>query len=91
MMRDTEEFGAPVPNEPALEFGQVMARMRRIRTRISEYNSVHKLTAPGVDIFFGSARFESADMLTRRRCPRAFQKGAHRHGRASQGARYSGP
>ena len=33
-MRDAEEFGAPVANEPALEFGKVMARMRRIRMRI---------------------------------------------------------
>ena len=62
-MRDAEEFGAPVPDEPALEFGKVMARMRRIRTRISEYHSVHELTALGVDIFFGAARFASADTL----------------------------
>src|SRR5271166_6663947 len=26
-MREAEELGAPVPNEPALEFGKVMARM----------------------------------------------------------------
>jgi pyruvate/2-oxoglutarate dehydrogenase complex dihydrolipoamide dehydrogenase (E3) component len=62
-MRDAEEFGAPVPNEPALEFNQVMARMRGIRTRISEFHSVHELTTIGVDIFFGTARFESADVL----------------------------
>ncbi|MGH7015059.1 MAG: mercuric reductase [Stellaceae bacterium] len=62
-MRDAEEFGAPLPNEPALEFGKVMARMRRIRTRISGYNSVRDLTALGVDIFFGNARFESAGVL----------------------------
>jgi pyruvate/2-oxoglutarate dehydrogenase complex dihydrolipoamide dehydrogenase (E3) component len=59
-MRDAEEFGAPVPNEPALQFGKVMARMRRIRTRISEYNSVHDLAALGVDIFFDNARFAGA-------------------------------
>jgi pyruvate/2-oxoglutarate dehydrogenase complex dihydrolipoamide dehydrogenase (E3) component len=62
-MRDAEEFGAPVPNEPPLEFDKVMARMRRIRTRISEYNSAHNLTALGVEIFFGNARFERADVL----------------------------
>lgn len=62
-MRDAEEFGAPVPDEPALEFGKVMARMRRIRARISEYYSVHELAALGVDIFFGNARFDSADAL----------------------------
>ena len=61
--RDAEEFGAPVPAEPALEFGKVMARMRRIRTRIAEYHSAHELTALGVDLFFGAARFDSADTL----------------------------
>lgn len=62
-MRGTEEFGAPVLKDPALEFGKVMARMRRIRTRIAEYHSVHELTALGVDIVFGAARFGSADSL----------------------------
>jgi pyruvate/2-oxoglutarate dehydrogenase complex dihydrolipoamide dehydrogenase (E3) component len=62
-MREAEEFGAPVPNEPALEFEKVMARMRRIRTRISGYNSAHNLAALGVDIFFGNARFERPDVL----------------------------
>jgi pyruvate/2-oxoglutarate dehydrogenase complex dihydrolipoamide dehydrogenase (E3) component len=62
-MRDAEDFGAPVPNEPALEFGKVMARMRRIRTRISEYHSVPDLAALGVDVFFGNARFESASVI----------------------------
>ena len=62
-MRDAEEFGAPVPNEPALEFGKVMARMRRIRMRISEHHSVHELAALGIDIFFGSARFDGKDAL----------------------------
>lgn len=62
-MRDAEEFGAPIPSEPALDFCQVMTRMRRIRTRISEYFSAHNLSALGVDIFFCNARFESADTL----------------------------
>jgi pyruvate/2-oxoglutarate dehydrogenase complex dihydrolipoamide dehydrogenase (E3) component len=62
-MRDAEEFGAPVPNEPALEFGKVMARMRQIRMRISERHSVHELAALGIDIFFGSARFDGTDTL----------------------------
>ena len=62
-MREAEELGAPVPNEPALEFGKVMARMRRIRMRISEHHSVHELAALGIDIFFGSARFDGADAL----------------------------
>jgi pyruvate/2-oxoglutarate dehydrogenase complex dihydrolipoamide dehydrogenase (E3) component len=62
-MPEAEAFGAPVPNEPALEFDKVMARMRRIRMRISEHHSVHDLAALGIDIFFGSARFASVDAL----------------------------
>jgi pyruvate/2-oxoglutarate dehydrogenase complex dihydrolipoamide dehydrogenase (E3) component len=73
-MRDAEEFGASVPHEPAVEFGKVMARMRRIRTRIAEYHSVHELTALGVDIFFGAARFGSADTLLVDGAPVHFKK-----------------
>ncbi|MEO9230353.1 MAG: mercuric reductase [Devosia sp.] len=62
-MRDAEEYGAPIPEQPTLDFGKVMARMRRIRTRISEYDSVHNLVELGVDIFFGTAGFESVDVL----------------------------
>lgn len=63
MLRGAEEFGAPVPIDPALEFRKVMARMRQIQTRISEYHSAHELAALDVDIFFGAARFGSADRL----------------------------
>jgi len=62
-MRDADEFGAPIPTEPALDFGEVMARMRRLRTRLSEYHSVDELTALGVDVFFAAARFAGADTL----------------------------
>lgn len=62
-LRDIDEFGAPAPEESPLDFSDAMARMRRIRTRISAYHSVHDLAALGVDIFFGDARFTSADTL----------------------------
>ncbi len=62
-MRDAEEFGAPIPSEPAVDFLKVMARMRRIQTRISEYCSVDTLNALGVDVFFCSAQFEGSDVL----------------------------
>src|SRR5665213_539795 len=61
--RKAEETGAPLPVEPALNFGEVMARMRRVRMRVSEHHSVEKLGRLGIDIFFGAARFESADTL----------------------------
>jgi pyruvate/2-oxoglutarate dehydrogenase complex dihydrolipoamide dehydrogenase (E3) component len=73
-MRDAEEFGAPVPDEPALEFEKVMARMRRVRTRISEFHSAHELAVLGVDIFFGAACFTSADTLFVSDTPLHFKK-----------------
>ncbi len=62
-MHEAEAFGAPMPSEPQLDFAKVMERMRRIRTRVSEHHSVEKLSALGIDIFFGIARFEGVDAL----------------------------
>ncbi|MGB3539069.1 MAG: mercuric reductase [Mesorhizobium sp.] len=73
-MRDADEFGAPIPNEPTLDFGEVMARMRRLRTRLSEYHSVDELTALGVDIFFATARFAGADTLLADKARLRFKK-----------------
>lgn len=62
-MHKAEQFGAPMPSEPALDFAKVMDRMRRVRTRISEHHSVEKLHALRIDIYFDTARFEAADMM----------------------------
>lgn len=82
MMRDAQAFGAPCPPEPVMAFGDVMARMRRIRTRVSEYHSAHKLTQLGVDVFFEAGRFANADTLLVGNTPLHFRKalvatGAH--------------
>ena len=62
-MHKAEEFGAPMPSEPPLDFAKVMERMRRIRMRVSEHHSVEHLQALGIDIFFGAAQFENATTL----------------------------
>lgn len=62
-MRDADEFGAPLPEQPALDFAAALARMRRIRTRISVYHSADELAALGIDIFFGTARFAGSNRL----------------------------
>src|SRR5665213_298384 len=62
-MREAEAFGAPMPSDASLDFGKVMERMRRIRTRVSEHHSVEKLLALGIDVFFGGARFENKDAI----------------------------
>ncbi len=62
-LRDTEAFGDQLPARAEFAFGQVMARMRRIRTRIAAYTSVHDLVALKIDLFFGSAVFASANTV----------------------------
>jgi pyruvate/2-oxoglutarate dehydrogenase complex dihydrolipoamide dehydrogenase (E3) component len=56
-MRDAENFGAQVPGAIRINFAAVMGRMRRIQTRISRADSVERLSAAGIDVFFGGARF----------------------------------
>ena len=62
-MRDAENFGARQPNEIDVDCAMAMRRMRRIRSRISRVDSAARLTADGIDVFFGTARFVSADTV----------------------------
>ena len=63
-MRNAEQYGAQVPADIRVDFAAVMERMRDIRARISRADSVHRLVAVGVDVFFGQARFTGTDALT---------------------------
>lgn len=46
-----------------MDFGAVMARMRRLRARISPADSVDHLKQVGVDVYLGQARFVSRDTI----------------------------
>jgi pyruvate/2-oxoglutarate dehydrogenase complex dihydrolipoamide dehydrogenase (E3) component len=63
-MRDAEGYGAQVPPAIRVDFSAVMERMRRVRARTTRPVSVQRLTAAGVDVFLGDARFTGADALT---------------------------
>ena len=63
-LRDEEDFGATAFDRPRTDFGAVMARMRRIRSRVAEYHSVDRLCARGIDVFLSDARFEGPHVLT---------------------------
>jgi len=52
-MRNAEQYGAQIPGDIRVDFAAVMERMRGIRARISRSDSVHRLIAAGVDVFFG--------------------------------------
>ncbi|NMG75913.1 mercuric reductase [Aromatoleum diolicum] len=63
-MRDAGQYGARTPADVRVDFAAAMARMRGIRARISRADSVRRLSAAGVDVFFGQARFTGMDALS---------------------------
>jgi pyruvate/2-oxoglutarate dehydrogenase complex dihydrolipoamide dehydrogenase (E3) component len=63
-MRNAEQYGAQTPADIRVDFPAVMQRMRGIRARISRADSVRRLLAAGVDVFFGQACFTGTDALT---------------------------
>jgi pyruvate/2-oxoglutarate dehydrogenase complex dihydrolipoamide dehydrogenase (E3) component len=56
-MRDAENLGGQVPGQISIGFSTVMERMRRIQARISRADSARRLSAEGIDVYFGEARF----------------------------------
>ncbi|HUF22408.1 MAG TPA: FAD-dependent oxidoreductase, partial [Burkholderiales bacterium] len=63
-MRRADQYGAQIPGDIRVDFAAVMERMRGIRARISRADSVRRLVAAGVDVFFGQACFTGTDALT---------------------------
>lgn len=63
-MRNAQRFGAVIPADIRVDFPAVMERMRGIRARISRVDSVHRLIAAGVDVYFGQAHFTGTDSLS---------------------------
>jgi pyruvate/2-oxoglutarate dehydrogenase complex dihydrolipoamide dehydrogenase (E3) component len=72
-IRDGADFGTTASDRP-MDFAAVMARMRRIRTRIAEYHSADRLCARGVDVFFCSARFEGPNSVRAGEARLSFKK-----------------
>ena len=62
-VRNAEEFGLHIPPGMKYDFGAVMARMRKLRARISHNDSVHRYTTLGVDVYIGSGHFIGADRI----------------------------
>lgn len=56
-LRRAEEFGLHIPPGVKYDFGAAMARMRRLRARISHTDSAHRYKSLGVDVYIGSGRF----------------------------------
>ncbi|MEO7761810.1 MAG: mercuric reductase [Casimicrobiaceae bacterium] len=62
-MRNAANYGVRPPDDIQVDFVMAMERMRRIRTRISRVDSASRLSAEGIDVFFGTARFSSDDVV----------------------------
>ena len=62
-MRDAARYGAQVPDGIRVDFAATMQRVRRIRAHLGQRNSVRQLTAAGVDVFCGDARFVAQDAV----------------------------
>ena len=62
-MREAPRYGVRRPDDLQVDFAAAMARVRRIRSHLSGSDSVRKLAAAGVDVFFGRAQFAAADTL----------------------------
>ncbi len=61
--RRAAEFGVRVPGPVAVDFAEVMQRMRRLRAGISRHDSAERFRRLGVDVFLGEARFTGPDTV----------------------------
>ncbi len=57
------EFGVTVPDGVTTDFGTAMARMRKLRARLSRVDSAHRFTGLGVDVFLGAGRFTGTNTI----------------------------
>ncbi|MDH3745817.1 MAG: mercuric reductase [Acidobacteriota bacterium] len=57
-----EAFSGPATTGDG-DFGEVMARMRRLRAKISHHDSAERFRGLGVDVFIGNGEFVATDAL----------------------------
>jgi pyruvate/2-oxoglutarate dehydrogenase complex dihydrolipoamide dehydrogenase (E3) component len=62
-LKRAEEFGLHIPPGITYDFGAVMARMRKLRARISHNDSAHRYKSLGVDVYIGHARFTDTETV----------------------------
>ena len=60
---ESESFGITTKGGVDKNFGHVMERMRKLRARISKNDSAERLSALGIDVFIGEAKFISRDTV----------------------------
>ncbi|MEK7286898.1 MAG: mercuric reductase [Nitrospirota bacterium] len=61
--RRANAFGLTLPDGLKTDFGAVMARMRKLRARISQNDSAHRFKKMGIDVFFGEGHFTGSNTI----------------------------
>jgi pyruvate/2-oxoglutarate dehydrogenase complex dihydrolipoamide dehydrogenase (E3) component len=56
-LKRADEYGIHIPAGVKYDFSAAMARMRKLRARISHTDSAHRFKGLGVDVFLGEGRF----------------------------------
>ncbi len=62
-VRRSADFGVRLPEAARYDFAAAMARMRRLRARISLMDSADRYRRTGVDVFLGEGRFTGPDTM----------------------------
>ncbi len=62
-VRHADEFGVHIPPGVKYDFAAAMARMRKVRARISHTDSAHRYKSLGVDVFIGVGRFTGPNTI----------------------------
>lgn len=62
-VRHAAEFGVGITGGVKCDFGAAMARMRKLRARISYTDSAHRYKKMGVDVFIGEGKFTAPDTV----------------------------
>lgn len=62
-LKQAAEFGLHIPPGVTYDFGEAMARMRKLRARISHNDSVRRYRELGVDVYLGNGRFTGRETM----------------------------
>ena len=62
-IHDARRFGVHISGKAKVDFPAVMERMRALRAKISQHDSVKRFMDMGIDIFLGEGRFINPDTL----------------------------
>ena len=62
-VENANEFGIEIPQGWSINFQKIMERVRRLRSNISEEDSVEKFQKMGIDIFLGTGQFITPEVI----------------------------